>query len=477
MNIVFPEEFIQQFSEIGEAEVEAANQDRESTNDIVSKVGYLIGVPRQFFEKSSDGLSQEIYRELDGSRSARIIRNLCMLRTALIRNNGRIYRQMQSNMKNLHTLPDLVPQESLMQLEQDGISIVKSRVTLNQYNMEINRLISDRINNCQTIFPVWIKWAYIRELFVMPKGTTEAGVKAGAAEYYEHKSSYPFGVYLNWPGSNNGNILYNDRKFVSLLYEVHEDYFGDYQKVTNAGDRTRDDIYSFLELYDRTAIVVDCENSDPYKLYAMLNNLDQEALLNRICKIMLYNDAHTATAWKILEQFTDIPIEHYMVERILENKSLVDVSLTAGTCREHYVNGTQAFILASSDSDFWALISSLPEADFLVMIEAEKCSPATKETLRNAGFHFCYLDNFCTGNSDAIQIQTLLSEVRNSLEQLCHFNIEEVLANAYYAARVTMSTSEKNQFYDRYIRGMRLVISPDGDVSLKIENRPAARVA
>ena len=48
MNIVFPEEFIQQFSEIGEAEVEAANQDRESTNDIVSKVGYLIGVPRQF---------------------------------------------------------------------------------------------------------------------------------------------------------------------------------------------------------------------------------------------------------------------------------------------------------------------------------------------------------------------------------------------------------------------------------------------
>ena len=189
MNIVFPEEFIQQFSEIGEAEVEAANQDRESTNDIVSKVGYLIGVPRQFFEKSSDGLSQEIYRELDGSRSARIIRNLCMLRTALIRNNGRIYRQMQSNMKNLHTLPDLVPQESLMQLEQDGISIVRSRVTLNQYNMEINRLISDRINNCQTIFPVWIKWAYIRELFVMPKGTTEAGVKAGAAEYYEHKSS------------------------------------------------------------------------------------------------------------------------------------------------------------------------------------------------------------------------------------------------------------------------------------------------
>lgn len=475
MNIVFPEEYIQQFGEIDETA--SFDREHEETNDIVSRVGYLIGVPRHFFEKSPDGLNLTIYRQLDSIKSTRIIRNLCMLRTALIRNNGKIYQQMRSNMKNLHTLPDLIPQESLLQLEQDGISIVKSRSTLNQYNMEINRIISDRINNCQTIFPVWIKWPYIKELFVMPKGTTEEGIKAGAAEYYENRNSYPFGVYLNWPARNNGNILFNDRKFVSLLYEVHEDYFGDYQKVTNVGDRTRDDIYSFLELYDKTAIVVDCENSDPYKLYAMLNNLDQEALLGRICKIMLYNDSHTATAWKILEQFTDIPIEHYMVERILENKSLVDVSLTAGTCREHYANGTKAFILASSDSDFWALISSLPEADFLVMIEAQKCSPATKETLRNAGFHFCYLDDFCTGNSDAIQIQALLGEVRNSLEQLCHFNIEEVLADAYYATRVTMSTSEKNQFYDRYIKGMRLVISPEGNVSLQIENRPVARVA
>ena len=74
-------------------------------------------------------------------------------------------------------------------------------------------------------------------------------------------------------------------------------------------------------------MVVDCENADPYKLYATLKNLDQAALLGKISKIILYDDIHTATAWKILEQFTQIPIEHNMIERIKENKSLVDIRL------------------------------------------------------------------------------------------------------------------------------------------------------
>ena len=78
------------------------------------------------------------------------------------------------------------------------------------------------------------------------------------------------------------------------------------------------------------------KNSDPYKLYATLNNLNQEALLNKICKIILYDDIHTTSAWKILERFTQIPIEHVLIERIKENKSLVDIRLTTGTCREYY---------------------------------------------------------------------------------------------------------------------------------------------
>ena len=32
-----------------------------------------------------------------------------------------------------------------------------------------------------------------------------------------------------WPAQEEqGNILHNDKKFITLLYEMHEDYFADY---------------------------------------------------------------------------------------------------------------------------------------------------------------------------------------------------------------------------------------------------------
>lgn len=304
----------------------------------------------------------------------------------------------------------------------------------------------------------------------MPNGTTEAGIKAAANEYYANKSGYPYQVYINWPSKMNGNILYTDNKFTRLLYEMHEDYFYDQQKVKDAGQKTKDSIYGFLDRSQKTAIVVDCENSDPYKLYAMLANLDQEALLEKICKIILYNDVHTATAWKILEKFTQIPIEHNMIERLKETKSLADVVLTAGVCREYYRNGISSFILASSDSDFWGLITSMPELDFLVLVESEKCGQPIKVALENGGFSYCYLDDFCTGNSDELQIEAVLTEVRNALASQCSFNIDEILREAYTATRVDMSSAEKKQFYDRYIKPMKLTISKDGNVSIQLGN-------
>ena len=48
------------------------------------------------------------------------------------------------------------------------------------------------------------------------------------------------------------------------------------------------------------------------------------------------DSVHTATAWRILENYTRIPVEHIMIERIKQNKSLVDIKLTARACQEHY---------------------------------------------------------------------------------------------------------------------------------------------
>ena len=442
----------------------------DSTYEIVSITAYLIGVPERIFLNNHEPPKIEVYRRLDTNKNARIIRHLCLLRTAIEQNYKFINELMKFEFKSIINMPEYVPYESIQQLAEDGVSITKKSCQKpSDYIVEINRVISDRINNCKGLFPIWLKWEYIREIFIMPGGTTEKGTKAAADEYYANIDRYPYQVYINWSFATlQGNILYTDKKFVQLLYEHHEDYFADMSKVSDAGMVAKDGIYAFLERSKRTAVVVDCENADPYKLYATLKNLDQAALLDKISKIILYDDIHATTAWKILEQFTQIPIEHNLIERIKENKSLVDIRLTTGTCREFFQNDTDSFILASSDSDYWGLISAMPEAHFLVLVEEEKCSPAIKKAMLDAGITYCYTDDFCTGNSDEIRIQAVLNEVKRALDTQVQFNIQDILGEAYRQTRANLSTAERRQFYERYIKPMRFAIDKDGNVSVQL---------
>ena len=303
----------------------------------------------------------------------------------------------------------------------------------------------------------------------MPNGMTEAGIKAAANEYYANKRSYPYQTYLNWPGAWSGNILYNDKRFVTLLYEAHEDYFTDISKVTDAGNVTKNGIYDFLDDSERTAIMVDCENSNPYKLYAMLESLDQEALLSKISKIMLFDDSeHTTPAWKVLERFTEIPIQHQTIKRLMDHKSLVDPIMMAMTVKEYYANQIDSFILLSSDSDYWALIETLPEARYIVMVEESKVGQAIKTALENAGVTYCYIDDFNTANNATLQLSVILSDLQQVLEQSVQLNMKDVMADLYQRLHIDLSTAEKDQIYNRYIRPMRLVLDADGNVTIEL---------
>lgn len=323
-------------------------RDYSSTYTVISKVAYLIGVPKKFFEAEYAPPQLQTFDQMEREKNARIIRDLCRLRTAIEQNYGRINKAFLYDLKNLHTLPEYIPQECLRRLSEDGIELLRANYKLTQYIIDINLHIANRINNCRDLLPLWLKWEYVRELFLMPNGTKEAGLKRAAEEYCANRTHYPYQVYINWPAQEEqGNILHNDKKFITLLYEMHEDYFADLSKVSDAGNAAKAGIYQFLEGSRRTAIVVDCENSDPYKLYAMLNNLDQNALLGKIAKIILYDDVHTTTAWQILEKFTQIPVEHVLIERVKENKSLVDIRLTTGTCCEFFQNNIETVCLLS----------------------------------------------------------------------------------------------------------------------------------
>lgn len=81
-----------------------------------------------------------------------------------------------------------------------------------------------------------------------------------------------------------------------------------------------------------------------------------------------------------------------------------------------YKNDVDSFVIVSSDSDYWGLISSLPDAHFLVMIEREKCGPDMKEALADSGIFYCYLDDFYSGNSEDIKKNALFKEMYRWME-------------------------------------------------------------
>ena len=444
---------------------------KDSTYELVSKVAYLIGVPKRIFENEHEAPQLEIYEQLDKDKTARIVRNLCVVRTSIERNFKHINDKMRMEYKTILSMPEYVPSDSLNQLTADGINFIKKSSTkLAHHIIEINRLISDRINNCKPLFPLWINWQYIKDIFIMPNGLTEEGTKLAADLYYSNLSYYPYQVYINWIPADEGNVLYNDKKFATLLYQWHNDYFGEMSKVSDAGTYVKSNIYDYIEDSDKVVVVVDCENSDPYKLVATLKNLNSD-YTQKIASIILFDDVHTASAWRILEEFTKIPVEHMMIERVKQSKSLVDIMLTARACQEHYTNNVDSFIIVSSDSDYWGLIQSLPYARFLVMIEREKCGPDMKAALVSSGIFFCYIDDFYSANAEEIKHSALFREMYRYIDNHVQLNVNEMFSEALRATRIDMANAEKKQFFHRYIRSMQMSISDDGDVVIEFKRK------
>jgi uncharacterized LabA/DUF88 family protein len=304
-------------------------------------------------------------------------------------------------------------------------------------------------------------------MFIMPDGYSEQGLRRAASVYYANKQQYPYQVYINWRPEDDGNIFYNDKKFLKLLYRQHGDVFQDNSKVRDAATAVKDDIYSYLNSSGKVVMIVDCENADPYKFYAMLDKLEQRVLLNKVEKVLLINDVHASTAWNILERFTDLQVEDHMTTRVLENKSLVDIELTTQLCREHYENQVDSFVLASSDSDFIGLMKNMPWVRFLVMLEQSKCSPATKQALTEAEIPYCSMDNFCTDASSKIMVNTLWNAVHDELLDRLDFNINDILDQACESARVELSPTERIQFYERFLRPLRIAFDTDGEAVLQ----------
>ncbi|MCD7829718.1 MAG: hypothetical protein LUG58_04700 [Clostridiales bacterium] len=443
--------------------------DHKNTYNLVALMMYLVGVEYRHFETHDPPLTENFNRH-DQKKNARIIRNQCMVRTALEQKYTQIRSAFLYDLKNLASLPEMIPTQAVTGLLADGIDLQSTKPDVNNYILLINREISNRINNVKDMFPEWVRWDYIRPLFLMPNGFKKEGIKAAGDYYNTNRNRYPFQCYINWDRDGCGNIFNSDYKFVQLLYERYEDSFEDKSLVRSVGDQKMDDLYAFIGRNEKTLIVVDCENSDPVKLAAMLSSLNA-AQKSAIHKIMLFDSDYTTTAWTTLCQMgipTDYDTEHIVVGRIYEHKSQVDMTLAANTCREVYLNQVDSVILVSSDSDYWALIQSLPGVHFLVMLEKAKSGLQIRNALESQGHPYCFIDDFCTGATYSIKTKTLLSELQKRLDEAVNINVSAMLEEAFRSTWVQMSDKEKANFYDRHIKTMRLKIAADGQLRIVV---------
>jgi len=437
------------------------------TKEIVTTVAYMIGVKKEFLVQYYDDTCHDLLESLSADQDATTIRYLNKLKTSLMKHFKKTDYEMRYNMLNLDKLPQWYDEDNIRQLEKWGIQIIQANYRSEKYMEDFTRLLNENIDKCQHLFYDWIKFEYIKEFFYIPKYLKKNLLKSEFEKYMTNINSYPFQMYIYWKPENKGNMLYDDSKFLSTVYSIHGDYMGDRSKVHDAGEETKANIYDFIDNGYKVVIAVDCENSDVFKLYGVLKNLNQEEL-GRIEKIMLYDDAHTSTAWEWLSKFTKIPVEYMEVERVTELKSLVDIKMTAGVCSEYYRNGVDSFIICSSDSDFWGLISSLPDANFLVLYEYSKCGKPIKEALKQHEIFHCAMDDFYTGNAGELKKVVLLDKLESYLPQIIGMNGMELARKIYEETRITCTAADVENFYNKYIKSLRLKIDADGNFYIDV---------
>lgn len=457
-----------------------AEQDRKQSitnsvysHNIVSLTGYLLGVDKAYFlneiENPNRALFVEIFDELEKNKRAKILRNLCIVRTNLEKNFKKINIGMHKNTFRLESFPKYVPKEALDYLHSQKIRIPVCKKTVD-YVIEFNRLIQERVNDCYNLYDMWVEWKYIKSLFIMPDGLKVEGTKIAAERYYANMDRFPYKVYANIKYLDEGNILYNDDKLLSTIYRWHGDEFTDKGHITVLNEDTKEAVYKFLKESERIAIVVDCENSDPFRLHAVLDYLSDS--LSAVEKILLFNDPKTTVAWNNIGQDLNIPVKQIITERVLEHKSLVDGRLIAETAKEHYKNDIDSFVLVSSDSDYSALIKTFGnDAHFLVMMEREQRSPLLLDRLKELKTPYCYIEDFPCDESDSMKAQIILQELKRTLMENFNYNIDKLLIDTAKKTRAELSPAELKGLKKLIANNIRIEIDENGTMKIELNKQ------
>lgn len=139
-----------------------------------------------------------------------------------------------------------------------------------------------------------------------------------------------------------------------------------------------------------------------------------------------------------------------------------------GFAEAFYMDKITSFILLSSDSDFWNVISSLPNANFLVMVEHNKCDFDIIDKLIENKTYYCYIDDFCTANIGDFKNLLLRSELYGQIVELIEIDTLKLLDDIFFNLRLDVTSVEKQNFYNKYIKKLSLEIDEDHIFKTKI---------
>lgn len=142
-------------------------------------------------------------------------------------------------------------------------------------------------------------------------------------------------------------------------------------------------------LTEDVEMFVDCDNTEFFVFFNFVLGIES---VTKIKSIYLFADKKSNYLWKMFKEMYQghIEINIIQVDRIKDNKSVVDLVLTKTICECYYTKGLNKAILVSSDSDFFGLIYSLSDIDYMVAYVKDRMNDEYLQFLRDK--HIPYMD-------------------------------------------------------------------------------------
>jgi uncharacterized LabA/DUF88 family protein len=450
-------------------ETEDRSAYRNYSKNIALTVGFLLGVSDESLMKRLENSEEylPIKEALEKNEDAVAIRHLNNIRSNLILH----FKEVSLNLRNMNATFTPLDRMDLFKddfrvLNRMSIYIITGKPDINEYLKRINNEIIRRIDKTEKLFPDWVRFRHIRTMFIMPNNIEEESKK-----FQAYQSLYPFQRYFYWREPFDcGYILSTDRDLLTVIYRNGNEIFTDGDRVCDASDNVKNNINEFINSASKIQVFIDGENADPYRFASAIESLKDHEI-EKINKIVVYYDSeHTTKAWTMLKHFTyGVEVETVPVERIVENKSLVDHRLVMGVSKAIYKEDVDSIILVSSDSDFWSVIDASEDVRYLVMVESEKCGHEFKNLLRDKDVFYCYLDRFITPDDDKFFKIVFKHELEKIIsDNFSLGNARELLSSVLHSCRAGVSKAEEDMLFEKYIKTLSLRINADGNFVLEI---------